>query len=414
MTCRRKTNRNKRDKRGKATREEMFELEKLMYEQGVRGEQNADNQALSKFSAIDCIQRSATKKMSQQAAKAKWDRLIAEDSEFKDELLSQTVIFKVRHHSNGTFFETPGMTFVGIKILLFILGGDVAMEFRRTVDILFTRFIAGDESLVAEIRANAANNSIMHKTFREALQLEPMRNASASNDEQEVVKSPLDTLLGKRTLETDNDFELVDKQLTLHERAFELQQKMMQHKYDEIELQKKKAMTELEVKKAQEEMQLALKERKKYPDEWGKRGLREKDIELQERTFRLSMEMRNNNIQMPQQDTTAKAQKQSPPVSNRPVSAADMPSSLSKEKALPAVIPKQPPPSSKEKTPAASAQKLPSATSKEKAREKASPQKSIHKQTSSRAKKGVSGKDVRTVIHLTGQTTISFPTTPRK
>ena len=382
---------------------EMFELEKLMSEQGVRGEQNADNVSLSKFSAIDCIQRSAAKTMSQQGAKAKWDRLIAEDSDFRDELLSQTVMFKVRHHTNGTFFETPGMTFVGIKILLFILGGKVSMEFRRTVDMLFTRFIAGDESLVKEIRANAANNSIMHKTFREALQLEPMRNASASNDKQEVVKGPLDTLLGKRTLQTDDDLQLVDKALTMHERAFELQRKI---NHEEIELQKKKELAELDVKKAQEEVQLGLRERKKYPDQWGQLGLRQKQIELQERQFKLNVEMRDKNMQMPQKTTTyTKSQKLSPPTVNRPVSAANMPSPSSKEKA-----PEQPPPSSKEKTAGASVARTPV---KEKACEKAPPQKDIHKPTSSRAKKGVTVKQARTVIHLPGQTRISFPTTPR-
>ena len=384
----------------------MFELGKLMYEQGVRGEQNADNQSLSKFSAIDCIQCSGNKKYKTfKAAKAKWERLVDDDSDFKDELLSQTVMFKAIHHTNGTYFETPGMTLVGIKILLFILGGDVAMEFRRTVDMLFTRYIAGDEALVAEIRANAANNSIMHKTFREALQLEPMQNASASND-NEVMKRPLDAMLGKRTLETDEDLQFVDKKLTLHERAFELHQKI---ECGAIELQKKKDMTDLEVKKAQEEVQLALKERKKYPDEWGKRGLREKDIELQERQFKLNIEMRNNNIQMPQQATAAKAPKQ-PSFSNRSASAVNMPPPPSKEKAPAASVPMQPQPPSKEKATAASAAPTPA---KEKARDKASHQKGIHKPTSSRAKKGVTVKPGRTVIHLPGQTRLSFPTTPR-
>jgi hypothetical protein len=382
----------------------MLELVKLMAAEGVRSEQNDDNPTLSLFAVIDCIQHSANKKdQTYKTAKSKWDRLIAEDSEYKDELLSLTVMINVRHHTNGTFFETPGMTVIGLKILLFILGGKVAMEFRRTVDSFFTRFIAGDESLVAEIRANAANNSIMHKTFREALQLEPMRNASASNNEQEVVKGPLDTLLGKRTLQTDDDLQLVDKALTLHERAFEVHQKI---EHGKIELQKKKALAELDVKKAQEEVQLALRERKKYPDQWGQLGLRQKQIELQERQFKLNVEMRDKNIQMPQKTTTyTKSQKLSPPTSNRPVSAANMPSPSSKEKA-----PEQRPPSSKEKTAGASVAPTPV---KEKACEKPPPQKDIHKPTSSRAKKGVTVKQARTVIHLAGQTRISFPTTPR-
>ncbi len=348
----------------------MLELVKLMADEGVRGEPNADNPALSLFSTIDSIQHSANKKdKTYTTAKKKWDRLVAEDSEFKDELLSQTVMIKVCNSSNGMLIETPAMTVIGLKILLFILGGKVAMEFRRTVDIFFTRFIAGDESLVAEIRANAANNSIIHKTFREALELEPIQNACVSNDDQQVVKRPLDAMLGKRPLETDNDFELVDKQLTLHERAFELQQKMMQHKYDDqqkaIELQTKKDLA-----------QLALKERKKYPDQWGQLALREKQIELQERQFKLNVEMRGKNIQMPQKATAAKAQKPSPPPS--------------KEKAPAASAPNMPP----EKAPAASG---------------------IHNKGSIKTNKknGAPCKQRRTVIHLTGQTRISFPTTPR-
>jgi hypothetical protein len=46
-------------------------------------------------------------------------------------------------------------------------------------------------------------------------------------------------------------------------------------------------------------------------------------------------------------------------------------------------------------------------------KEKAPPQKGIHKPTSSRAKKGVTGKQARTVIHLPGQTRLSFPTIAR-
>jgi hypothetical protein len=374
----------------------MSELAKLMAEQGVRGEPNADNPALSKFSVIDCIRHCATKKYkTYSAAKAKWDRLIAEDSDYRDEILKQTITIKVRHPTNGMLFETPGMTFIGLKILLFILGGTVAMEFRRTVDILFTRFIAGDESLVAEIRANATNNSIMHQTFRHALQMEPMQIASASNDDQQVVKRPLDRLLGKRPLETDDDVQLVDKQLTIHERAFEVHQKI---EYGKIELQKKKELAELDVKKAQEEVQLALKERKKYADQWGQLGLREKQIELQERQFKLNVEMRDKNIQMPQKATATKAQKPFPPPS--------------KEKAPYASAPNMPPPPSKEKAPSASAPNMPPTPSKEKAPRTAS---DIHNKRSTKKqnKNGATRKQGRTVIHLPGQTRISFPTTSR-
>jgi hypothetical protein len=385
----------------------MIELVKLMADEGVRGELNDDNPALSLFSTIDCIQHSANKKdKTQKAAKAKWDRLVAEDSEFKDELLSQTVMMKVHNISNGILIETPAMTVIGLKILLFILGGKVAMEFRRTVDSFFTRFIAGDESLVKEIRANAANNSIMHKTFREALQLEPMQNASASNDGQEVVKRPLDRLLGKRPLETDDDVQLVDKALTIHERAFEVHQKIEYGKIElhtkkelaELDVKKAKDMAELDVKKAKDMAELALKERKKYADQWGQLGLREKQIELQERQFKLNVEMRDKNIQMSQKATATKTQKPFPPPS--------------KEKAPAASAPNMPPPPSKEKAPAASTPELSRPSSTEKAPRTAS---DIHNKwnTKKQNKNGATYKQARTVIHLPGQTRISFPTTSR-
>ena len=48
------------------------------------------------------------------------------------------------------------MTIRGLQRLLMILGGKVAAEFREIVESVFTRYTAGDTSLIEEVRDNAA------------------------------------------------------------------------------------------------------------------------------------------------------------------------------------------------------------------------------------------------------------------
>ena len=52
--------------------------------------------------------------------------------------------------------STPCMTLRGLQRLLMILGGKVAAEFREIVEGVFTRYVAGDTSLIEEVRDNAA------------------------------------------------------------------------------------------------------------------------------------------------------------------------------------------------------------------------------------------------------------------
>jgi hypothetical protein len=66
------------------------------------------------------------------------------------------------------------MTLRGLQRLLMILGGKVAAEYRAIAEGIFTRYIGGDPSLFAEIRANAASDAPLNHAFRAALQQEPV------------------------------------------------------------------------------------------------------------------------------------------------------------------------------------------------------------------------------------------------
>ena len=55
-----------------------------------------------------------------------------------------------------------------------ILGGKVAAEFREIVESVFTRYTAGDTSLIEEVRANAASDATGNIMARQALEHEPV------------------------------------------------------------------------------------------------------------------------------------------------------------------------------------------------------------------------------------------------
>jgi hypothetical protein len=66
------------------------------------------------------------------------------------------------------------MTVRGLQRLLMILGGKVAAEFRAVVEGVFTRVMAGDQSLIQVINANAASDAPVHQIYRQALAQEPV------------------------------------------------------------------------------------------------------------------------------------------------------------------------------------------------------------------------------------------------
>ena len=80
-------------------------------------------------------------------------RLVKDGSEHANEIASNCSSFKIQG-SRGSV--TPCMTIRGLQRLLMILGGKVAAEFREIVEGVFTRYVAGDTSLIEEVRDNAA------------------------------------------------------------------------------------------------------------------------------------------------------------------------------------------------------------------------------------------------------------------
>jgi hypothetical protein len=66
------------------------------------------------------------------------------------------------------------MTIRGLQRLLMILGSKVAAEFRVLIEGVFTRVMAGDQSLIEVINENAASNAPVQQIYRQALAQEPV------------------------------------------------------------------------------------------------------------------------------------------------------------------------------------------------------------------------------------------------
>ena len=125
--------------------------------------------------------------------KMKWKRLIAEDSEFKaelDEFFTMEYLKSQGVTLNDTkkrrFRKTPVMTPRGLQRLMMILGGKVAAEFRHIVEGVFTRYMAGDRTMVEEIRANAVSDAPIHQAYRQALAQEPVVDAAGAKRQLEL------------------------------------------------------------------------------------------------------------------------------------------------------------------------------------------------------------------------------------
>lgn len=98
-----------------------------------------------------------------------WERLISDDSVYKDELYKLFTLEYVKglsaqiqdlsHTKKTRSRETPVMTLRGLQRLMMILGGNVAADFRHLVEGVFTRYMAGDKSMLEEIHSNAASSA---------------------------------------------------------------------------------------------------------------------------------------------------------------------------------------------------------------------------------------------------------------
>jgi hypothetical protein len=107
-----------------------------------------------------------------------------------------------------------------------ILGGKVAAEYRALVESTFTRVMAGDQSLVEVINANAVSNAPVQQAYRAALAQEPAAPV-------------LDELCGVKRREREEielELELVERKYKLEETRLRLDE--ARQRLDETRVEK--------------------------------------------------------------------------------------------------------------------------------------------------------------------------------
>jgi hypothetical protein len=120
----------------------------------------------------------------------------------------------LRNDKKTRYRKTPVMTLRGLQRLMMILGGNVAAEFRQIVDGVFSRYMAGDKSMLEEIHSNAASSAPIHQAYRQALVQEPVVDAAGT----------------KRMLDHEEalfTIELHERYMSLHERSWALYEKSL-------------------------------------------------------------------------------------------------------------------------------------------------------------------------------------------
>ena len=149
-------------------------------------------------------------------------RLTKDGSKFKDEVNAFCIYLKFPGSGQK---ETPCASIRGLQRYLMLLGGKVAAEYRELIEGTFTRVMAGDQSLIEVINANAVSQAPIHQAFRAAL-------------EQEPVAPVLDELCLKRKRERDEllfDMELAERKLALEDGKLAHEEKRRLHGMSLIE-----------------------------------------------------------------------------------------------------------------------------------------------------------------------------------
>jgi hypothetical protein len=154
----------------------------------VRAKKTSDSQVFSVFDVMNLVYPT----MSDSWKNKKW-KTLTENSEYKDELEFTEEYLKYQDEdvtSNNTkkrrFRKTPVMTIQGLQRLLVILGGKHAGEFRTIVLGVFTRYMAGDRSMIEEIQANAVSDAPTHQAYRQALAQEPVVDTAGTKRQLEL------------------------------------------------------------------------------------------------------------------------------------------------------------------------------------------------------------------------------------
>ena len=110
------------------------------------------------------------KKKAYNNARKCFSRLISEESEHRDEVLSNVVYMKFPGPGQK---DTPTMTLAGLQRMLLLVGGAFGKKARELLSDTFRRVMAGDLSIVEEVQANAASNSPIQQAYRASLGEEP-------------------------------------------------------------------------------------------------------------------------------------------------------------------------------------------------------------------------------------------------
>ena len=200
----------------------------------LRGTTDKDgNQA---FSLFDLGNITGKRGCDNQYGKNIFYRLIKDGSKFKDEVLSFCIYLKFPGSGQR---ETPCASIRGLQRYLMLLGGKVAAEFRELIEGTFTRVMAGDQSLIEVINANAASQDPVQQAYRAALEQEPV--APILDDyclkrkrEREDLLFDMEMAERKLALE-QSQLRLEDSKVALEERKFALDERKLQHETKLIE-----------------------------------------------------------------------------------------------------------------------------------------------------------------------------------
>ena len=138
-------------------------------DRNIRG--MVDKSGLQVFSVYDFLTVACGYGNSGASARNEFKRLTRDGSEFKSEVVASC--YNLKFPGPGQR-ETPCMTIRGLQRLLMIQGGKVAAEYREIIEGAFTRVMAGDQSLIEVINANAASQEPVQQAFRAALAQEPV------------------------------------------------------------------------------------------------------------------------------------------------------------------------------------------------------------------------------------------------
>lgn len=175
------------------------------------------------FSVYDFLTISCGYESSGATARKEFQRLTKDGSEYQREVVALCHYCKF---PGARQRDTPCMTIRGLQRLLMIQGGKVAAEYREIIEGTFTRVMAGDQSLIEVINANAASQEPVQQAYRAALAQEP-------------VAPVLDDYCPNRKREREDrlfDMEMAERKLELVKLEQEVQEKRIKNFHDSMAL----------------------------------------------------------------------------------------------------------------------------------------------------------------------------------